>query len=206
MEKQLKGIFVTAIHTDSGKTLASAVLASHLKAHYWKPVQCGLPADTDQIKAWMGVEVQTHPERFRLQTPASPHFAAQKEGVQIRLSDFQMPDFEGAPLVVEGAGGLMVPLSQELFLADLAKHLNLPLVLVVNHYLGALNHTLLTLTEIKQRNLPLAGIIFNGEDFQDAESVILKQAGCPCILRIPKLEILNREVIKSLSEKITWEN
>jgi len=198
-----KGFFITAIHTDSGKTLASAILTYALKADYWKPVQCGEPADTDQIKSWLGSEVVCHPERYRLQTPASPHFAAEKEGVSMRLSDFKLPDTSNN-LIVEGAGGVLVPVSTKETIADLIEHLELPVILVINHYLGALNHGMLTIRELKRRQIPLAGIIFNGEDFQNAESILLQEAGCSCLLRIPKLESVGLEQIRELSTQLQW--
>ena len=187
----------------SGKTLASAILTYALKADYWKPVQCGEPADTDQIKSWLGSEVVCHPERYRLQTPASPHFAAEKEGVSIRLSDFKLPDTSNN-LIVEGAGGVLVPVSSRETIADLIEQLGLPVILVINHYLGALNHGMLTIREIKRRQIPLAGIIFNGVDFQNAESILLQEAGCPCLLRIPIMESVGLEQIRQLSTQLQW--
>ena len=198
-----KGFFITAIHTDSGKTLASAILTYALKADYWKPVQCGEPADTDQIKSWLGPEVVCHPERYRLETPASPHFAAEKEGVSIRLSDFELPETDNH-LIVEGAGGVLVPVSSNETIADLIEQLGLPVILVINHYLGALNHGMLTIRELKRRQIPLAGIIFNGEDFQNAESILLQEAGCSCLLRIPKMESVGLEQIRQLSTQLQW--
>ncbi len=198
-----KGFFITAIHTDSGKTLASAILTYALKADYWKPVQCGEPADTDQIKSWLGSEIVCHPERYRLQTPASPHFAAEKEGVSILLSDFKLPDTSNN-LIVEGAGGVLVPVSSRETIADLIEQLGLPVILVINHYLGALNHGMLTIRELKRRQIPLAGIIFNGVDFQNAESILLQEAGCPCLLRIPIMESVGLEQIRQLSTQLQW--
>ena len=198
-----KGFFITAIHTDSGKTLVSAILTHALKADYWKPVQCGEPADTDQIKSWLGEEVVCHPERYRLQTPASPHFAAEKEGVSIRISDFRLPETNNN-LIVEGAGGVLVPVSSKETIADLIEHFGLPVILVINHYLGALNHGMLTIRELKRRQIPIAGIIFNGEDFQNAESILLQEAGCSCLLRIPKMESVGLEQIRQLSTQLQW--
>jgi dethiobiotin synthetase len=200
-----KGFFITAIHTDSGKTLASAILTYALKADYWKPVQCGEPADTDQIKSWLGSEVVCHQERYRLETPASPHFAAEQEGVSIRLSDFILPDTNNN-LIVEGAGGVLVPVASKETIAHGIEQLGLPVILVINHYLGALNHGMLTIREIKRRQIPLAGIIFNGVDFQNAESILLQEAGCACLLRIPKMDNVGFEQIRQLSEQLQWNN
>ena len=204
LESPSSGLFVSAIHTDSGKTLASALLCLALQADYWKPVQCGFPTDSDQIRSWLGTGVHVHPEQYRLRTPASPHFAAAMEPAAIRVSDFRLPVTQSRNLVVEGAGGLLVPLNENETLADLIQALDLPLVLVVNHYLGALNHSLLTLREIHRRGIRLAGLIFNGTDFQDAESVLLRAAGCPCLLRLPRLEEISRPVLEDYAARIQF--
>lgn len=204
MESLSSGCFVSAIHTDSGKTLASALLCLALKADYWKPVQCGLPADSDQISHWLGTGVRVHPERHRLSTPASPHYAAAMEQTAIRVSDFSLPASQGRNLVVEGAGGLLVPLNEDETLADLILATGLPLILVINHYLGAISHSLLTLSEIHRRGIPLAGLIFNGTDFQDAESVLLRAAGCPCLLRLPRLEEISLPVLQDYAARIRF--
>lgn len=196
--------FVTAIHTDSGKTFSSAILLHHLKADYWKPIQCGFPGDSEFIREVAPFSTTLHPERHRLQTPASPHFAARKEEVTIELSDFRLPDTNGRPLIVEGAGGLMVPLNSKNTLADLISHLNIPVILVINHYLGALNHSLLTLAELERREIPIAGIIFNGEDFQGAEEIILSRTQSPCLLRIPTLIYPTKSDIEALANQIRW--
>jgi dethiobiotin synthetase len=193
-------IFVTAIGTDSGKTLTSAVLVNHLRAAYWKPVQCGSPTDSSWM-ASMLPETVIIPERYCLKIPASPHFAAENEGITISLEDFSLPDVQGL-LVVEGAGGLMVPLNGKEVLADLISALRLPVILVINHYLGALNHSLLSIAELERRNIPVAGLVFNGTDFQNAESIILARCPAPCILRIPKLDEVNPNAIEELSNKV----
>lgn len=197
--------FVSAIGTDSGKTLVSAILAKKLSATYWKPIQCGTPTDTDQIKDWFGANIKTLPERWKLSTPASPHFAAAQEQKEIYVSDFTLPDID-TNLVVEGAGGLMVPLNNVETTADLISHLGIPVVLVINHYLGSLNHSLLTINELNRRNIAIAGIVFNGANFQDAEEIILNQAKSTCWLRLPKLEFINEEVISFWAEKMEIQN
>ena len=191
MDVKDKKYFVTAIGTDSGKTLLSAILAYKLSAKYWKPVQCGFPADSDTIRKWLGSDWPVYPESYRLETPVSPHLAANIERIQIEMSHFSI-QASSENLVVEGAGGLLVPLNQRESMADLIEHLKLPIVLVVNHYLGSINHALLTIAEIKFRKLSLAGIIFNGDDFQKSEDLILSAAGCSCWLRLvrePKIDL-----------------
>ena len=193
--------FVTAVGTDSGKTLVSALLCKKLAAAYWKPIQCGLPADSDQIRQWLGEPQTIFPERYQLSIPASPHYAAEKEGLTIEISNFGLP-ITHQNLIVEGAGGLLVPVSKEATIADLILHLGLRAILVVNHYLGSINHTLLTLSELKRKNIDLAGIVFNGTDFQDAESIILAKAQAPCILRLPHLDRINDEALNFWSNQV----
>lgn len=198
-------IFVTAIGTNSGKTFISALLAQRLGATYWKPIQSGSPTDSAQIREWLGQDWPIWSEAFRLKEPASPHFAAAKEGLHIQISDVKMPIING-PLVVEGAGGLLVPINESETMADLIRHLKLPLVLVIDHYLGAINHSLLTIQEIKRRGLIIAGIVFNGEDFQGAEPILEKAAQAPVLLRLPRLAEVNSQALTHWSEKISLPN
>ncbi len=196
--------FVSAIGTDSGKTLVSALLVKKLSATYWKAIQCGTPTDTNQIKTWFGKSVKTLPERWFLSTPASPHFAAAQEHTKVLVADFTIPEIDGN-LIIEGAGGLMVPLNYGETTADLICHLGLPVVLVINHYLGSLNHSLLTISELNRREIPIVGIVFNGENFQDAEDIILNLAGCKCWLRLPVLEKIDADVISFWAEKLNMD-
>lgn len=194
MEERSKKYFVTAIGTDSGKTLVSAILACKWNAAYWKPIQCGFPGDSAQMRIWLGEDWPLLPETHTLKTPASPHFAAKEENIHIGLKDFKLPQ-SMQNLVVEGAGGLLVPLNEKETMADLISYLKLPVVLVVNHYLGSINHSLLTLSEIRSRKIPLAGIVFNGTDFQQSEVLILDKAQCRCILRINRETQIDRTTI-----------
>jgi len=193
--------FITAIGTDSGKTLVSAIVAHALKADYWKPVQAGKPTDTDTIKNLLGDDIFYHKEAYCLNTPASPHSAALKENITIKLGNIRMPKTE-KNLVIEGAGGVLVPLNNQDFVIDIAANLDSELIVVSNNYLGSINHTLLTLNYLKSRNFKIKGIIFNGERNIDTEDIILHHAGCPCILRIPKLENVNKETIIQLASEI----
>src|SRR5687768_11518289 len=123
--------FVTGIDTDSGKTLVSAILCEALQAHYWKPVQAGLPKDSDWVKQMITNNVtKIFPERFLLTSPMSPHAAAKIDNVTIQLNDFKMPQADR--LVVEGAGGLLVPLNEKQFIADLILHLKIPVIVVAD--------------------------------------------------------------------------
>jgi dethiobiotin synthetase len=178
--------FVTAIDTDSGKTLVSAILCQAFKADYWKPIQAGLPRDNDTVKALV-THNQTiiHPEAYLLNTPASPHAAAKLDGIHIDLQRFVLPHTD-KPLIVEGAGGCLVPLNDKDFVVDLIKFLNLEVILVADLYLGSINHTLLTVEALRNRNITIKGIIFNGHANAESEQIILHHTTLPCLLRIGK--------------------
>ena len=161
-------LFVTGIGTDVGKTVASALLVKGLQADYWKPVQSGATEGTDaqRIQHWLGSWVKVHPEVYLLQKAVSPHLAALEEGVHIRLQRiyeaFQRIYHPDRWLVIEGAGGLLVPLNEEQTFLDLIRLLQVPVVLVSRQYLGSLNHTLLTMQVLQQANMAVAGWICNG--------------------------------------------
>jgi dethiobiotin synthetase len=194
--------FVTAIGTDSGKTLVSAILCQALGATYFKPVQAGFPRDTDTVATLVShPKFSIHPEAYVLQSPASPHAAARIDGVEIHLPSIPLPALQG-PLVVEGAGGLMVPLNDRELVIDLIGQSGLEIILVSNLYLGSINHTLLSLEAIKSRNLPFKGIVFNGPSNPESERIILSRAGVPCLLRVEQESELSPEVIKKYAEKI----
>ena len=193
---------VTAIGTDSGKTLVSAILTEALKADYWKPVQSGLPRDTKTVKSLVSNDRSVfHPERHLLDTPASPHAAAKIDGVQIDLDDFTLPPTD-RDLVVEGAGGMLVPLNDEDYVIDFASALSLEIVLVSNLYLGSINHTLLSIEALKHRGLQVKGIIFNGEGNAESEHIIEQKSGWPVLLRIPKLASVDKEVVKEYGQQL----
>ncbi|MCS7297801.1 MAG: dethiobiotin synthase [Bacteroidia bacterium] len=162
----MKGIVITGIHTDVGKTRVAAVVSAGLGWAYWKPVQTGLPTDTERIQGW---GLPTYPERYRLALPAAPLVAAQAEGISILWEEISaLPPTE--PLVIEGAGGLYVPLTPRHFLIDLFEQWRLPLLLVVRPYLGAMNHTWLSIIALRNRGLPLLGIVLNGTTGDSSEA------------------------------------
>ncbi len=194
--------FVTAIDTDSGKTLASAILCEALQADYWKPVQAGLPLDSDMVKSLVGNPNSVfHQEQYFLRTAASPHAAAILEDIKIELEDFRMPPAKG-DLIIEGAGGCLVPLNDQSFVIDLAERFHCVVILVADLYLGSINHTLLTVQELKHRNLPVKGIIFNGEPNPESERIILHHANIRSILHIEKEKNVTREMVKKYADKL----
>lgn len=188
--------FVTAIGTDSGKTLASAILCEALQADYWKPVQSGTPRDTDTVKHLISnARTIFHPEQYLLQTPVSPHAAALIEKKEIALDAFTLPETQNT-LVIEGAGGCLVPLNDSDLMIDLMAKLQAEIILVSNHYLGSINHTLLTIEALERRRLPVKGIVFNGVTNHETERIILHRTGLNCLLRIKKEKSINRDVVK----------
>lgn len=197
----MKKFFVTAIGTDSGKTLFSAILTEALKAVYWKPVQSGKPADSDTVRKLISNEHSVIlSERHFLETPASPHAAADIDGVQINLRDFSLPDTDGSHLVVEGAGGILVPLNWQDTMADLMLHLNIPVILVSNLYLGNINHTLLSYEFLKKAGIPVFGLVFNGPSNPSSEEVILKMTGLPLLLKIEQEKEITPAVVRKYAE------
>lgn len=201
-------IFITGIGTEVGKTVCSAILAACYQAAYWKPVQSGDLQYTDSMKIsdWAGENITIYPETYRLQLAASPHKSAAAEGLTIRLDDFRLPE-TSHPLIVEGAGGLMVPLSDNALMIDLIENLNLPVALVVRNYLGCINHTLLSLMALQQRGLYLKYLILNGSFPSDTERIILKHTDkSTAIVRIPETKNPDRASITNIAKKISIEN
>lgn len=196
-------LFITGIGTEIGKTVCSAILVQYFKADYWKPVQSGdlHYTDSHKIEAWTD-DTFCHPETYRLQLAASPHQSARAENIHIDLNDFQLPETENT-LIVEGAGGLMVPLSDNTFMIDLIKKLKLPAALVVRNYLGCINHTLLSIMALKQRNISLEYLIFNGSFPEDTERVIstfiTKETK---IIKIPEIESSDKEHITAIAKQL----
>ncbi|MCL8537954.1 dethiobiotin synthase [Chryseobacterium gallinarum] len=200
-------IFITGIGTEIGKTVCSAILVQHFKADYWKPVQSGDLHNTDsnKIKNWTDSPF-CHPETYRLQLAASPHQSAREENVHIKLDDFRLPDTENI-LIVEGAGGLMVPLSDNRFMIDLVETLNLPAALVIRNYLGCINHSLLSIMALQQRNILLEYLILNGEFPEDTERVICSFIEKDTkIIRIPEIGQPDRQTITTAAKALTITN
>jgi dethiobiotin synthetase len=192
--------FVTAIDTDSGKTLVSAILCEALKADYWKPIQAGLPRDSETVKS-LTENIRIHPERFLLKLPASPHASAEAEGIQIHTTDFVLPQSENT-LVIEGAGGCLVPLNDKDFVIDLPKIFQSEIILVADLYLGSINHTLLTVEAIKNRKLKVKGIIFNGDPNSESERIILLHSGLRRLLHLKKEQTITANVVKSYAKQL----
>lgn len=198
-----KQIIVAGIGTDTGKTVASAILCKALKADYWKPIQAGDLENSDSIRAKRLVpETTIHPEAYTLSQPMSPHAAAEIDKVTIEESALNIPSTENN-LIIELAGGLMVPMREDYLNIDWVASTRIPVILVADYYLGSINHTLLTLNLLKQRQVPLLGIIFNGEKNPSTFEVIMNRTQATCLLEINKEKELTPEIIQSYANNIT---
>ncbi|MGV3632130.1 MAG: dethiobiotin synthase [Bacteroidota bacterium] len=197
-----KHIFITGIGTNVGKTIVSAILCKASGAAYWKPVQAGdlEYTDSDRVRELSGCPVL--PEKFRLNTAASPHLAAEIDGVQLTAKDFALPESSGN-LLIEGAGGLMVPLNSEgLLYIDVLESWQIPVVLVSRHYLGSINHTLLSLEMLQQRGIEVKALIFVGDENKATEAVVLKRFPIQCVHRIPEGTMVNETFVAEQAQKI----
>lgn len=199
----MKHYFITGIGTDVGKTVVSAILVEALQAYYWKPVQAGDLENSDSIKIkhYCSEKVTVLPELFKLKTPASPHYAAALDKVSIQLENFVLPEVE-VNLIIEGAGGLMVPINKEgLLYLDVLQKWNLPIIVVSKHYLGSINHTLMTLEILKYHHLAVDLLVFVGDENKATEEIILKKHPTKSI-RIPYAKELNTAFIQEQAERI----
>lgn len=189
-------IFITGIGTDVGKTIVSAIVVEALQADYWKPIQAGNLdwTDTHTVASLVcNKKTVFHTEAFRLKTPVSPHVAAEIDEINIDLNKIKRPDTKNR-LVIEGAGGLLVPLNNQNTLIDLIQLDDFVLV-ISKHYLGSINHTLMTLEILKQRRLKNIGIIYNGNRNLSTESIIKKMSGITVIGRIDQEKQITPEMV-----------
>ncbi len=183
----MQRVFVTGISTEVGKTLVAAILAEALAADYWKPIQAGDLDDSDSHKVaqWLGNATTTiHPSAYSLTQPMSPHAAAARDGIEIELARIRAPETDNS-LVIEGAGGLLVPLNDRDTILDLIRP-EYRVIVVSRHYLGSINHSLLTLEALRSRGLS-SYLIFNGAANPDTERIIASRTGVPVLGRIPPL-------------------
>jgi dethiobiotin synthetase len=195
-------IFITGIGTGVGKTIVSSILVEKLKADYWKPIQSGDLDNSDTAHVRSLVSNNTsffHPEAYRLTQPFSPHKSAALDGIHIDLEQIVLPETNNQ-LIIEGAGGLMVPLNDKYLMIDLIQKLDAEVILVSKNYLGSINHTLMSSEILKMRGIPIKKLIFNGEHDLYSEKVIKKQLQMES-LHIPHFNVLNAEVISEFTEK-----
>lgn len=199
-----KNIFVTGIGTGIGKTIVSAILVEKLKADYWKPVQSGDldNSDTSKVKALVSNTItKFHPEAYRLTQPFSPHKSAAIDGITIDPEKIVTP-VTANTLIIEGAGGLMVPLNSHFLMIDLIKKLGAEVILVSQNYLGSINHTILSLNALKQYGIPVTGIIFNGPVESYSRDFILSYTGVKPLGDIPEYELIDKKVVNDAGSYI----
>jgi dethiobiotin synthetase len=207
----MRPIFITGIGTGVGKTLVSAIVTEALGADYWKPVQAGFEDGTDTIavkELLSNPQSIVHDELYKLKTPASPHIAARIDGITINNTSIQekattiLQQIGSKPLVIEGAGGLLVPLTGTEMVADLITLLNAKLILVSRNYLGSINHSLLTAAYCRSKGIDVAGWIFN-DDYMNYEMEIVKWSGYPSLGSIPKLGTINQTIIREQANRLS---
>jgi dethiobiotin synthase len=200
----VQGFFVTGTDTDVGKTVVSAWLVGRLGACYWKPVQAGNHPETDSaiVRRLSGAAAdRILPEAYLLPEPIAPHEAARRAGTTIDMAKLVPPACRG-PLVVEGAGGLLVPLNDKAYVIDLATELHLPIVLVARSTLGTINHTLLSLEAIRRRGLLLAGVVVNGPETPHNRAAIEHYGKVEIIAEIPWLDQLTQTTLMAIQPEL----
>ncbi|MGB3167486.1 MAG: dethiobiotin synthase [Alteraurantiacibacter sp.] len=191
----MRGFVVTGTDTDVGKSVFAAGLAQALRATYWKPVQAGLEGETDsQAVARLAPDATVLPEVYRFRTPCSPHHAASVENTFIDMLQLRLPVVDG-PLVVEGAGGVLVPYRADLLAADIFGIWGLPAILVARTALGTINHTLMSLEAMRLRGVEVAGVAFVGEEEPVAEQAIEHIGKAPMLGRLPMLDPLDVDTL-----------
>lgn len=202
-------LFISGIGTEIGKTVVSSIFVKAFNAHYWKPVQSGELDHSDSQKVQK--LSSSHPdkilsERFRLKSPLSPHTSAEIDGINIQLQDFSLPSIDNH-LIIEGAGGLMVPLNQKDLLIDLIALLNIPVVLVSQNYLGSINHTILSYEALNARNIPIAGLVFNGPRNDSGKAFIANYTRLPILLEINQEDEVNASMVNHYARILesNWE-
>ena len=194
-------IFISGISTDVGKTLASAIIVEALQADYWKPIQAGDLENSDSIRLKSLIsnnKSKVNENSYKFKTAASPHLAAANEGVTIDLKKIIEPETKNH-LVIEGAGGLFVPLNNLDCVIDLIQP-DYKVVIVSRHYLGSINHTLLTIEALKNRKINIAGIVFSGDENQSTESIILSKTNINFIGRINQEPYFDKNVIAEYAD------
>lgn len=190
-------LFITGIGTDVGKTIASSIIVEALEADYWKPIQAGDLENSDSHKIKSKIsnpKSKIFDNAYALNTPASPHLAAEIDGIQIYIKKIKEPKTKNH-LVIEGAGGIFVPLNNSDCVIDLIQP-DYKVIVVSRHYLGSINHTLMTIEILKSRNLNVAGIIFSGDENKSSESIILEKTNIPMIGRIENEPYFDQNVIQ----------
>lgn len=193
----MPNIIVTGCGTEVGKTLVAAIIVTAVRGDYWKPIQCGSPelSDSKILQEWISSKQRIYSSAYSLNTPLSPHHAARLEGLEIDPNNIKLPK-TCKPLIIETAGGIFVPLQKKLLALDIFQKWEGVWIVVSRHYIGSINHTLLTLEILKQKNLFVGGIIFNGPKNEDTEDAILHCSQVPCLGRLAPEKNIDKKTIK----------
>jgi dethiobiotin synthetase len=197
-----RGFVVTGTDTGVGKTVVAAGLGGHFRADYWKPIQAGLDeeSDSDAVRRLTEGRARVLPEGWRLTTPCSPHEAARIDGVRIDPAALALPAGDG-PLIVEGAGGVLVPVNEQALMIDLFAAWGLPAVLVARTALGTINHSLLSLEALHARGIAVTGVIFSGDGNEASEAAIVGFGRCAHLGRLPPLDPLTPARLAEAAER-----
>jgi dethiobiotin synthetase len=196
--------FIAGIGTDVGKTLVSAILTEALQANYWKPVQCGIEGGTDRetISSLItNSKTVCYTEGYCFTEPASPHLAAALANEKIRLEHLHLPELNNR-LVIEGAGGLLVPLNDTNYVVDLAKEFEAEIILVCRNYLGCINHSLLSIDYLIRNEFAIKGLVLNGNFDKAVKSAIINYTEIPVIAEIPDMTVVSKDSVLSQAQKI----
>lgn len=196
----MRPFVIAGIGTNVGKTIVSTIVCEAVSSDYWKPIQSGVPLDSHVVKA-LSKTIFCHKEIYLLKHPLAPTSAALKEKRLLNPYSIQLPKTNNR-LVIEGCGGVMVPINENLLLSDIFCLWNPFWIIVSKHYLGSINHTLLTHSFLKSRSQDILGIIFNGKENQESEDIILKHTSLPCLGRIKKEKELNYEKIRYYAKQL----
>ncbi len=201
----MTGFFVTGTDTNVGKTVLSALLVAALDATYWKPVQTGAIEGTDResVRLWTEVSEDRLPlERYRFDPPVSPHLASRQAGIQIALEEFKLPAAPaGRKWIVEGAGGVMVPLNERDLMRDLIRRIGFPAIVAARTALGTINHTLLTLAALRELHIPICGVVLIGDENIENRRAIERYGNVRVLGLIPTLKSVNRAALLDVYEK-----
>ncbi len=204
----MKNYFITGIGTNVGKTIASAILTEALQADYWKPVQTGSFEDTDKntIKNLISnSKTVFHNETYNFKEPVSPHLAAALENKKINIETIGLPETENS-LIIEGAGGILVPLNENNFVIDIARNLEAPIILVCRNYLGCINHSLLSIDYLLKNDFEIKGLILNGNFDKAVKSAIINYSEIPVIAEISEMKEITKDTILAQAQKLDLSN
>lgn len=197
-------LFITGIGTNVGKTVVSAILTEAMQADYWKPIQSGTieGMDSNTVKSLISnSKTVIHPETYLLKEPLSPHFAAKIDGITIELDKIKLPKTEN-DLIIEGAGGLLVPINSTHYVIDIAKQMDCEIVLVISSYLGCINHSLLSIDYLLRNQFKIKALVFNGEFEPEVKQSIVDYVKNALIIDVPQLKELSKSAVLQISSQI----